>query len=125
MKIENLKAQHPEYTDIVKDLFSPFYITQKGDKRGMIDSKGKVILDCICNDITYQGGVVMTYSIGQKQGVMYTDGTIIPAVIDEFLITEPDEAFYVRIGDKKGYFAEDMHLTENEEEAYWGWNQGD
>ena len=89
------------YDEIDKDEFWSNFITVIGEKKGMMDKHGKILIPCEMDTLYDAFNGIYTFEAGGKFG-LYTEWNLyIAPTYDE--MTEKDDYIYVRLGDTWGY----------------------
>ena len=111
-----------EYDSIHYSAYTPYYRMWKDGKFGLMSCDGTVYVDCICDELFEPINDICLYRSGDKWGVLDIYGNVVAPKFDEIVETDFDECVKVRVGDLVGYINKAGEFTQNEEEAYWTFN---
>ena len=104
-----------EYDAIHISAYDNYYISRQGDKRGVIQPNGTVVVPCIIDEIWEPVNGITLFASNGKHGLFTNWGTYVEPVYDE--IEEKDEKPYARLGDTWGYLdIEGQFIAENDPE---------
>ena len=105
---------------IVSMPFSHYFAMYKGGKFAIFAANGKMYVDFICTSCSDFSNGLAVYEADGKKGVIYTNGTVLPAKFDEIDSPELESCLSVRVGDEWGFIDQDGNFTTDDEEAFWG-----
>ena len=104
-----------EYDGIKKFTWYDMYITMKGDKKGLLNLKGEVLVPCVLDTVYDAFNDIIQFEQGGKYGLITTDGSLyVKPVYDE--ITDKDEDVYVRLGDQWGFLDEEGSFIDEKDQ---------
>ena len=89
------------YDAIVKDRFVHEFTIVQGDKKGVMDKKGNVLVPCEMDDVYEFFNSIQVLVSNGKFGLITDWGLYIAPIYDE--LNEKNDYVYVRLGDTWGY----------------------
>ena len=89
------------YDAIAKDNFVHEFIIVQGDKKGVMDKEGNILVPCEMDTVYEYFNSIQSLEAGGKFGLRTDWGLYIAPVYDE--MTEKNDYVYVRLGDTWGY----------------------
>ena len=89
------------YDAIVKDRFVHEFTIIQGDKKGVMDKKGNILVPCEMDNVYEYFNSIQVLEAGGKLGLTTDWGLYVAPIYDD--IDEKNDYVYVRLGDTWGY----------------------